>query len=112
MSTDFASFLAQQGAMVADAIVPPPFATQPPPTAELPEWPIAVYQAVGGGIPGEPFVAYPLVPQKKGPAIPMVRCPGATAEAARAAAAKWIADEVEKNRRRDNAHEHLRRRRK
>lgn len=67
----------------------------------LPDWPIAVYQAVDGSIPFAPFVAYPLIPTvgKKGERglLVSVRCAGQTAEEARSQAQAWIAAEVEKN---------------
>lgn len=92
---DFANFLAQQKAPEA------PPARQPEASAFDPhKWPVAVYQAVGDGIPGEPFVAYPMVPQKGGYAV-TVRCAGPTAEAARAKAHLWLMNEAEKVERRN-----------
>jgi hypothetical protein len=67
----------------------------------LPDWPIAVYQAVNGQIPFAPFVAYPLIPTvgKKGERalLPSVRCAGQTAEEAYSQAEAWIAAEIEKH---------------
>lgn len=91
---DFSQFLAANGPM--PPVSPVPEAEAP---AALPDWPIAIYQAVGAGISGEPFVAYPMVPQRRGGFLPMVRCPGVTAEAARAKALEWIANEAAKVRR-------------
>ncbi len=67
-----------------------------------PNWPIAVYAAVEGSIPGAPFVAYPMIPTvgkdgKRG-LLPAVRCVGKTIAEARASAQAWIDAEVEKSR--------------
>lgn len=98
---DFADFMkgaapAPAPAAQATPWTPPVIETS---TASAPAWPIAVYQALGDGIPGEPFVAYPMIPQKKGKVAIMVRCGGATADAARAKAQEWIDGEVAKLRR-------------
>lgn len=87
---DFSQFMAAKGP--APLISPAP---EPEAPAALPDWPIAVYRAVDVAIPGEPFVAYPLVPKRGGHAV-TVRCAGPTAEAARAKAREWIAAESAK----------------
>lgn len=88
---DFSQFMAAQAAPEPEA----PAAPEPEAPAALPDWPIAVYRAVDVAIPGEPFVAYPLVPKRGGHAV-TVRCAGPTAEAARAKAREWIAGEAAK----------------
>ena len=67
-----------------------------------PDWPVVVYQAIDGSIPGAPFVAYPMIPTtgpKKGERglLVSVRCAGQTAAEAKAGAEAWIAAEVEKH---------------
>jgi len=58
-----------------------------------PDWPIAVYAAVEGSIPGEPFVAYPLIPDGKRGVRAISRFSGPSLSEARAAAQSW-ADEI------------------
>lgn len=65
-----------------------------------PVWQIAVYAAVEGCIPGEPFVAYPLIPDGKRGVRAISRFSGASPEEARAAAQAWIDQTVADYRRR------------
>lgn len=64
-----------------------------------PDWPIAVYAAVEGAIPGEPFVAYPLIPDGKRGVRAISRFSGPSLSEARAAAQAWIDETVEAHRR-------------
>lgn len=66
-----------------------------------PDWPIAVYAAVEGSIPGEPFVAYPLVPDGKRGVRAISRFSGPSVSEARAAAQAWIDETVEAHRRKE-----------
>lgn len=64
-----------------------------------PDWPIAVYAAVDGSIPGEPFVAYPMVPDGKRGFRIISRFKGQSVSEARAAAQAWIDETFAKHRR-------------
>lgn len=64
-----------------------------------PDWTIAVYAAVDGAIPGEPFVAYPLIPDGKRGIRAISRFSGPSLSEARAAAQAWIDETVEAHRR-------------
>lgn len=66
-----------------------------------PDWPIAVYAAVEGSIPGEPFVAYPLIPDGKRGVRAISRFSGPSLSEARAAAQAWIDETVEAHRRKE-----------